>query len=128
MVPPYAKAPVSAPARGVPAPGRPWDTTETAPGGTTMSRTHFQSVFITGASSGLGRGLALHYAREGATVHAGARRQAELESLAHDVAGAGAPGRIVPVVLDVADEEALVAALAAAGAAGGGGRGRALRH
>jgi NADP-dependent 3-hydroxy acid dehydrogenase YdfG len=85
-----------------------------------MSRTHFQSVFITGASSGLGRGLALHYAREGATVHAAARRRAELESLAHDAAGAGAPGRIVPVVLDVADEEALVAALAAAEAADGG--------
>ena len=85
-----------------------------------MSRTRFQSVFITGASSGLGRGLALHYAREGATVHAAARRQAELESLSHDAAGAGAPGRIVPVVLDVADEEALVAALAAAEAAAGG--------
>ncbi len=85
-----------------------------------MSRTRFQSVFITGASSGLGRGLALHYAREGATVHAAARRQAELESLSHDGASAGMPGRIVPVVLDVADEEALVAALAAAEAAAGG--------
>jgi short-subunit dehydrogenase len=85
-----------------------------------MSRTRFQSVFITGASSGLGRGLALHYAREGATVHAAARRQAALESRAHDAAGAGAAGRIVPVVLDVADEEALVAALAAAEAAAGG--------
>ncbi len=85
-----------------------------------MSRQEPRHVFITGASSGLGRGLALHYAREGATVHAAARRRPELESLAHDAAGAGAPGRIVPVALDVADEEALVASLAAAEAAAGG--------
>jgi NAD(P)-dependent dehydrogenase (short-subunit alcohol dehydrogenase family) len=86
-----------------------------------MSRQQFRSVFITGASSGLGRGLALHYAREGATVHAAARRRAELESLVHDAADAGAVGRIVPVVLDVVDEEDLVARLAAAEAAADGG-------
>src|SRR5438270_353884 len=66
-----------------------------------------RSVFLTGASSGLGRGLALHYARAGATVHAAARRKDELAKLA-----AEAPeGSIVPVVLDVADTDALVAAL-----------------
>ena len=55
-----------------------------------------RSVFITGASSGLGRGLALHYAKEGATVHAAARRGAEIEILAREAP----PGHVVPVVLD----------------------------
>src|SRR2546430_10134216 len=68
-----------------------------------------KSVFITGASSGLGRGLALHYARAGATVHAIARRREELARLA-----AEAPG-IVPVPLDVTDTQALVDAIHAAG-------------
>jgi short-subunit dehydrogenase len=75
-----------------------------------------RTVFITGASSGLGRGLALHYARAGAAVHAVARRKAELDSLA-----AEAPeGRVLPVVLDVADSEKLVAAIHRAEAADGG--------
>jgi NADP-dependent 3-hydroxy acid dehydrogenase YdfG len=70
-----------------------------------------QTVFITGASSGLGRGLALHYALNGATVHAAARRQDELANLA-----AEAPkGSIVQVALDVQDHDALVAAIEAAG-------------
>ena len=70
-----------------------------------------KTVFITGASSGLGRGLALHYALNGATVHAAARRQDELANLA-----AEAPkGTIVPVPLDVQDHDALVAAIEAAG-------------
>src|SRR6184192_3765630 len=74
------------------------------------------SVFITGASSGLGRGLALHYAKEGATVHAAARRRAEIEALAREAS----PGRVVPVVLDVTDPERLVQAIRDAEAASGG--------
>src|SRR5437773_7075220 len=64
-----------------------------------------KSVFITGASGGLGRGLALHYAREGATVHAVARRKDELEKLAQE------SPNIVPVVLDVQDTDKLVLTL-----------------
>lgn len=70
-----------------------------------------RSVFITGASSGLGRGLALHYARAGATVHAAARRGAELEALVAESARGAAPGRVVPVVLDVTHADAQVAAI-----------------
>jgi NADP-dependent 3-hydroxy acid dehydrogenase YdfG len=70
-----------------------------------------KTVFITGASSGLGRGLSLHYARAGATVHAAARRKEELSSLAAEAP----PGSIRPVPLDVQDHEALVAAIDAAG-------------
>jgi NADP-dependent 3-hydroxy acid dehydrogenase YdfG len=68
-----------------------------------------ETVFITGASSGLGRGLALHYAKNGATVHAVARREEELKKLA-----AESPN-IVPVPLDVQDHEALAKAIDAAG-------------
>jgi len=73
-------------------------------------------VFITGASSGLGRGLALHYARAGATVHAAARREDELRKLAVEAP----PSSIVPVRLDVQDIDALVAAIRAAEQASGG--------
>lgn len=65
-------------------------------------------LFITGASSGLGRGLALHYAKAGWTVHAAARRKDELDKLA-----AEAQGRVVPVVLDVRDHEKLAATIEA---------------
>ncbi len=80
----------------------------------------FKNAFITGASSGLGRGLSLHYARAGATVYAAARRRAELESLAAEAAAAGAAGRVVPLVLDVADAEAQVAAIGRAEEESGG--------
>lgn len=78
----------------------------------------FPTVFITGASSGLGRGLALHYARQGATVHAAARRKPALEALAAEAGGMG--GRVVPVPLDVLDAGAQVAAIEAAQRASGG--------
>ena len=75
-----------------------------------------KTVFVTGASSGLGRGLALHYAREGKTVHAAARRKDELARLAAEAPA----GSIVPVPLDVADSDALVAAIHRAEDASGG--------
>ena len=73
-----------------------------------------RNVFITGASSGLGRGLALHYAKAGDVVHAAARRETELRALQAE------SDNIVPVVLDVLDTEALVAAIRAAEEASGG--------
>src|SRR6267142_3002761 len=76
------------------------------------------SVFITGASSGLGRGLALRYAQGGATVHAAARREDELRKLASEAP----PGSILPVRLDVQDTDALVAAIRGAEQASGGDR------
>src|SRR4051794_31420488 len=72
------------------------------------------SVFITGASGGLGRGLALHFAKEGWTVFAAARRKDELKKLESEAGG------IVPVALDVADTDALVAAIRKAEAESGG--------
>ncbi|MFL5309421.1 MAG: SDR family NAD(P)-dependent oxidoreductase [Myxococcales bacterium] len=75
-----------------------------------------RSVFITGASSGLGRGLSLHYARAGATVHAAARRERELATLAEEAPA----GRVVPVAVDVTDADRLVRAIRDAEAASGG--------
>src|SRR3954471_3683760 len=75
-----------------------------------------KSVFITGASSGLGRGLALHYAKGGATVHAAARRKDELSRLASDAPA----GSIGSLRLDVQDVDALVDAIHRAEEASGG--------
>jgi short-subunit dehydrogenase len=78
------------------------------------------NVFITGASSGIGRGLSLHYAREGSRVYAAARRRDLLDELAAEATRSGAPGRIVPVTLDVADLDAIAAAIADAERESGG--------
>ena len=67
------------------------------------------TVWITGASSGLGAGLALRMARAGRLVAASARREEELKDLADKVGGGGA---IYPVALDVQDADAVEAAVA----------------
>jgi short-subunit dehydrogenase len=64
-----------------------------------------RNVWVTGASSGLGRALSLWFARRGARVWAGARRIEQLDALAAD--RTALPGAIVPVQLDVADVPAL---------------------
>ncbi|MCI0572893.1 MAG: SDR family NAD(P)-dependent oxidoreductase [Myxococcaceae bacterium] len=66
-----------------------------------MAKPEYRNVLITGASSGLGRGLAAWFAKRGATVYAAARRAEQLAQLAHEVEGG--PGRVEPVTLDVAD-------------------------
>ncbi|QSQ18017.1 SDR family NAD(P)-dependent oxidoreductase [Myxococcus landrumensis] len=64
-----------------------------------------KSVVVTGASRGIGRAVALAFAREGYRVWALARAAEALETLAKE-GGAS----IHPLVVDVADEAALVAA------------------
>jgi NAD(P)-dependent dehydrogenase (short-subunit alcohol dehydrogenase family) len=61
------------------------------------------NVFITGASSGIGAALALHYAREGATLGLYARRAHELTHLAATLPSA----RCAVYVGDVRDADAL---------------------
>jgi short-subunit dehydrogenase len=63
--------------------------------------TSFKNALITGASSGIGRGLAAHYAKAGVRVFAAARRTAQLESLK-----AEAGSNIEPLTLDIADSDA----------------------
>jgi len=67
-----------------------------------------RSVFVTGASSGIGAALARHYAAQGANVGLFARRQEALEALA----AALPPGRVAAYAGDVRDAGALARAAA----------------
>jgi NADP-dependent 3-hydroxy acid dehydrogenase YdfG len=63
------------------------------------------TVLITGASSGIGRALALEYARGGAHLALVARRSAELDVVAAEVVKLG--GSALPFVVDVTDEASI---------------------
>lgn len=70
-------------------------------------------VFVTGASSGLGRHFAAVLAQAGAHVIVGARRRGALDALVDEH---GSQGRSIKAVqLDVASEESIIAALDEAG-------------
>ncbi|MDH5752470.1 MAG: SDR family NAD(P)-dependent oxidoreductase [Deltaproteobacteria bacterium] len=68
-----------------------------------------RQILITGASSGIGRALALHYARQGETLGLVARRRERLEELAREIEAAGGRALIYPV--DVTDGEAMAGAI-----------------
>jgi NADP-dependent 3-hydroxy acid dehydrogenase YdfG len=69
-----------------------------------MTEMLYRTALVTGASSGLGRGLALWFGKRGVKVYAAARRRDHLEALAREARVAGAD--IEPVVLDVSNAEA----------------------
>lgn len=71
-----------------------------------------RTVFITGASSGLGRQMALTLARAGARMALAARRVDELEAVAEEIEGFD--GRALPLKLDVRDPDAIAKAVDAA--------------
>src|SRR5580658_4580578 len=56
-----------------------------------MASLQAKTVFITGASSGIGRATAIAFAREGARLLICARRLQPLEELPQTLTGAGAP-------------------------------------
>lgn len=62
-----------------------------------------RTVLVTGASSGIGRGLALRIAGAGATVLVTARRAAELEELCAEIAEAGGVAHALPADLATVD-------------------------
>ena len=61
-----------------------------------------RSIFITGASSGIGEGLAVEFARRGYAIAIAARRLDRLEALAARLTGLGAAA-VLPLALDVTD-------------------------
>jgi short-subunit dehydrogenase len=69
-------------------------------------------VLVTGASSGIGRLLALRLAGRGARVCLVARRAGELEALAREIRGAG--GEAEALACDVAEREQVTACVARA--------------
>jgi len=73
-------------------------------------RSREQVVFITGASSGLGAGLAERFVRDGHRVIVTARREVLLDSLANRLNAQG-PGRCFPRVCDVQSEADVLAAV-----------------
>ena len=70
------------------------------------------NALVTGASSGIGRLLALRIAAAGARVALVARREAELEELAEEIRTGG--GEAVTLICDVGDREQALAAAAGA--------------
>lgn len=71
-----------------------------------MARLKPKTVLITGASSGIGREIALEYARRGAHVMAAARRESELASLVSEIERSG--GKASFSVCDVGDGHSAV--------------------
>lgn len=66
----------------------------------------WSTVWITGASRGIGEALALELAALGCTVAISARDEATLEEVAERGRAGGLSGRLEPFVLDVTDAEA----------------------
>jgi len=64
-----------------------------------MAETKYGTALITGASSGLGYGLALWFAKRGTRVFAAARRTQHLQACAEEARVAG--GTVEPVEMDV---------------------------
>ena len=70
---------------------------------------HGKNALVTGASSGIGKQVALAYAQAGAAVAIAARHPAPLQELAAEIAAGG--GTAVPIVCDVTEPELVSAML-----------------
>lgn len=75
------------------------------------NKTSYNTALITGASSGLGRGLALAFGKQGTHVIAAARRKTELDSLVARIIASG--GTAEAMVLDCGNADATYEAVRA---------------
>lgn len=66
---------------------------------------HNQIVWITGASSGIGRAMAIEFARQGAMVAVTARRMVELEKLVSEIETSG--GKAKAFYCDILEEKSI---------------------
>jgi short-subunit dehydrogenase len=98
-----------------------------------------RSVLITGASSGIGRALALNYASAGVHIALGGRNRERLEAVAAECRDKGAEvtlgfvdvrdrDRMAEWILSVDDTDPIDLAIANAGATAGTGMGRLREH
>jgi len=78
-----------------------------------------KSAIITGAASGIGKDIALVYAREGCNVAIADLNREAADAAATEITAAGG-GRAIGIAMDVADEAAVNAGVAATVAAFGG--------
>jgi NAD(P)-dependent dehydrogenase (short-subunit alcohol dehydrogenase family) len=74
-----------------------------------MSEFHGRNVFVTGATSGIGRGIALAFAAEGARIGVVGRRRDAAEAVAEEITRAG--GEAVVLVADVREPATIGSAL-----------------
>jgi short-subunit dehydrogenase len=78
-----------------------------------LTNYHDKTLLVTGASSGIGRALALRFAREGArAVALVARREAQLAALAREIEALGARALVLPC--DVGDRTQVFGAVRSA--------------
>src|SRR5210317_2200332 len=84
----------------------------------TRAMSESTSIFITGGASGLGRALALRFAREGARVALGDINDDRLAETAQEVTAAG--GEALPLRCDITSDEEVQAAATAVESAWGG--------
>jgi NAD(P)-dependent dehydrogenase (short-subunit alcohol dehydrogenase family) len=73
-----------------------------------------KTVIITGGSGGIGHGLVIEFAREGANVISASRDLATGEKLAAQARELGLPGQVLPVQTDVTDRASVDAMVARA--------------
>lgn len=73
-----------------------------------------KTIWITGASSGIGEALALEFAAQGANIILSARRKEALEAVSQGCQSVSGSGQVLVLPMDVTDEEVMPSVVAQA--------------